>query len=1426
MAETPVPLIRTFSLVHESEAKSDEQDFYSFQTDRTQTTWQELERQYRCVILAEAGAGKTFELQARAKAIKESGRFAFFFRIEDLAGDFEDAFGVGHIEEFERWLKSQSEAWIFLDSVDEARLQNPRNFENSIRRFSRRIQQAQRRAHLYISSRPYAWRPWSDRRLMERYLPFTQTDSNEVAENSASEAVEEAQKLENALQVYQLDSLDEQAIRVFAECRQAPEVDGLILELQRTNLLSIAARPFDLDGIVGKWKEDQKLDSRLQLLQHNIDKRLSEIHPDRQGFRQLSTQKARQGAQLLAASVLLTGQAKIHIPDSSHPSGSIQVDQLLTDWSAPEIRELLEYGVFGDAIYGAVRFRHREIRELLAAEWFNEKLQHGNARRTTERLFLREQYGQKVLVPRLRPVLSWLVLFDAELRNKALAVMPEVAVEGGDAAQLPLAERKRILSEIVAQVSNRKNGYFGPDTNALARISQLDLADDVLRLIRENRRHGDAIYLLAKLVWQGGLSICVQELSEIALDSSLDTFARVAAAQAVFTCGTEEQQKQLWNGLNRLSAALPRELLAETLIHAPTSLISIEALHISIQKLEGYEQYTFTRLDRILPEFLGRLANTNLSLSYQLIGYFNDLLECKPYIPESNISAKYLWLIMPAAYAVQQLISARSSYALSAAALAILLKIQMARQSTDIYYEREIKLPELVPQWDELNDKLFWESVQQARKLLSFSNRGRLVSVNQVHSTGQALWGFRHERLQSVLGFIESHDFLDDKLVALSLAIGLFRQADKPNEMLLLLEQTVGGNAELEDYLDNSLNPKQTEQEKKWEAKRIQREQKRQKEKDEKLKKRTAWIQKLKVEPDSIRAPVGLKSEQISIWQWLLFKEIQGDSFLGCDWQALVREFGAEVAEAYRDAAMAYWMNYNPGLASDGADIKNIPGELVFAMTGLKIEVSETQSFLENLTAIKAAHMTRYAIRWLNGYPDWFESLYQKYPQIVLEIVGRELYWELANTGTNKLLHYILSDLLHYASWMHQDLINPIVSWLENNNILNEDALCYCIRILSKGNAEHKVIASLAKSKILLDDAKEQLPIWYALWVGTEPESAVPAVEKWLKSLADGEAVEAAQSFIVGLIGKRGYNDHSIGFLAFNNACYLKQLYSVAYRYIREDEDIQHANVYTPGLRDHAQEGRDRLFSMLFSCAGKEVFIALTELAEEYSDERAGSRAKWQAYRRAELDADLPPWSPEQVREYELGQTCTPVTHRQLFDVAVDRLLDLKDWLEAGNTSQYKTWQRAENEDEMRNLIAGWLDDKANGRYSCAQENELPNAQRPDIWIQNPAVASPVPIELKILENWSGPELCERLRNQLAGDYLREITGGCGVMLLVWQGKEQPKRWRIDDKTVELLGLASALKDYWRSIANVFPGVHEIEVVMIDLTAREERSAT
>ena len=189
----------------------------------------------------------------------------------------------------------------------------------------------------------------------------------------------------------------------------------------------------------------------------------------------------------------------------------------------------------------------------------------------------------------------------------------------------------------------------------------------------------------------------------------------------------------------------------------------------------------------------------------------------------------------------------------------------------------------------------------------------------------------------------------------------------------------------------------------------------------------------------------------------------------------------------------------------------------------------------------------------------------------------------------------------------------------------------------------------------------------------------------------------------------------------FRTPKHLKSLYVLMHHHIRAAEDIDRTGggVFSPGLRDEAQEARERLFNLLSEISGKEAYIALTELIEEHPHPRFRAWMARRARECAEQEGDLEAWSSKQVGEFNVNLTRTPETQRQLFDWIVARVKDLKNWLERGNDSPYRTWQRADDEREVRTLVAGWLKLNWGYPYTVAQEPELANRQRIDIWLEN-----------------------------------------------------------------------------------------------------------
>lgn len=1425
-----VELNREFSPIYKSEEGAESWEALSAWGHAKPIAWKELEEKFRCVILAEAGAGKTEELNQRAKSLADQGKAAFFLRIEDLENDFHSAFEVGTEAGFHSWLQSTDEAWFFLDSVDEARLEHPRAFERALRRFAKGIANSAHRAHIYISSRPYAWRPKEDRKLIDEllYLPAPHSEEDEQDDQQG--------KSQSTLTVFTMRPLDEVRIRRFCVDRAAENIDGLIRDIDRSDLWALAERPFDLEGILDKWADDNALGGRLELLRHNIDKRLRDAHSTDRAQRQpLNLEQAREGARCLAAAVVLSGRAGLNVPDTTPLKPGIDAEAVLADWNPGHVRALLERGIFNDIIYGAVRFRHREVRELLAAEWFSGLLNSGNSRHSVEALFFREQYGQEIVAPRLRPILSWLILFDDQIRSKTLQIHPEISVEGGDPSRLPLEERQRILEDIVQRIISDQSDRSAQDNSAIARIANADLSVNAQQLIRAYGDNDDAIFFLGRLVWQGGMASCVTSLLPIALDGSRGLYARIASARAVMTCGSAGQKQDFWQQLNESDSLIPRELLAELIKEATGDSETIEKLLISLGKLPPYERFKATALIGALHHFVEGLSpaddqHTIVRFTTGLHAY----LAQPPYVDrrDCHVSKEYAWLLGPASHAVERLVAAQSKEALSAKFFSIMLMVTTLRHWQDeAIREYKSKLHALVPAWAELNDSLYWFSIEQAR-VSQAERTGEPLIDDWPASWPGPLWQFDADSFPRLLDHIRTRTLCDDRQVALSTAYRVYLQGDRSADILAHLQNATADDPVLTNQLNLLLHPPVSEVSRRLEEERAERLWRQGEEEERNKQQRANWVAELRTNPESIRTPPESEPGEINDHQFRLMLALHDSSSVKdrseyANWQALIPDFGESVAQEYRDAALTHWRRYIPPLGSEGGNTNSLPWPLIFGLAGLEIEAVEVSKFPVNLTPEEVRLALRYITWQLNGFPAWFERMHQAFPDLAEEAVTKELLWELNHTGSDKPMHYILHDLVHHAPWLHARIAPEILEWIEANPSGIQANRLHCLHILVNGGTDAARLAELASHQIVQTTDLNTIAWWYALRVDCNSGDGIPELKRWLSDLDVDAATSAAQVFSTTLLGGRRLRESGPKFGHYQTVEHLKSLYILAHQYIRAEDDINRAGggVYSPQLRDDAQDARDDLFRLLSEVPGKAAYTAIEQMIQEHPDPNHRPWMARHAHKRAEEDGDLEHWSAEQVYAFDKSQTIMPATHRQLFDLAVHRLKDLKNWLERGNDSPWKTWKRVGSETEMRTLIAGWLNQSCRDKYTTAQEPELANSQRMDIWLQNTNVKSPVPIELKLLDQgWSGPKLCERLRNQLAGDYLREEAAGCGVMLLVWQGKIGERRWMINRHGVALDELATALKGYWNEISADFSGVEAIEVMVIDLTAREHAS--
>ncbi|MER8601232.1 hypothetical protein NKH09_25760 [Mesorhizobium sp. M1339] len=1244
-----VPLTRKFTIIPEPYQREDvplDEVLPSLgQGDRS--GWDSLVGQYRVVILADAGAGKTHELRASAERLAADGKPAFFIRIEDIGETFGKAFEVGTEEAFNAWLVDSGEAWFFLDSVDEIRLSEQRAFEVAIRAFAARIRNARHRAHIYISSRPYAWRAVVDRALIDEVLPFEAQRQENTGE--ASQTDEKALKVETqsksgdtpnppAFHLYILAALDDADIRQFAAYLGVGNIDAFLDTLERGGLLPLARLPFDLQDLIATWLETGALASRLAILQGGVRRQFLRDWAA-VGAPALNFERASSAIRLIAIAAILTGVPNIRLPRST-ATGALDAEALLPSWEKPEIEALLTTGVFGDPIYGEVRFRHREVRELLAAEWAADLFGRVGGRGHFDVLLYRTQYGEDILPPRLRALLPWLILFDSVTRDRVLATNPEIAIEGGDAALLPLAVRQKLLATLIDQVIAPTSSLRGLDNSAIARIAQRDLEDQVLALIDRHRTNDDALFVLGRLAWQGEMAGCVDALAKIASDPARGIYSRLVSIRAVARVGTAKQLYRLWREVNANEETLPRRLLAEFAVHAPADDVTVRLLLASIERLEARTEFEVTGLTQGLNSFVGRLpldtGEPDSGPLASLVAGFQLFLSREPHIErgECRVSKEYRWLMGPALYGIERLTVARSPAALAQPSLAILAAAPALRfWHSDIYQDRKSSVGELVPAWAELNDSLFWWTVIEYRAAETAT--GGVLDDDWPISWVGHFWLFDASSFARTLAWIRQRDLADDRLVALSRTFRTYEQNGRPPVWLGQLRDAVAGDPVLEAALEARLNPpiseksrSHQEEERKY---RIERENR-----DRTLaSNRARFVAEVIADPEIIRAPPGVRPGKLSNGQYNLLRMIEGDGMSGsrargADWQSLIPELGPEVAEAYRDAAVAQWRSYKPGLRSEGGNTTSIPYALIFAMAGLDIELGDDSK--PKLELRNARRAFRYAIWELNGFPRWFEALYRAWPKVGRAFIWKEVEWELANSPADEPLHYVLSDLVYYGSWLHTEIGPLLYNWLENHHPPNQDCLRYCRTIIVGGGATPSELAALARRKIGdVTVPESQQPTWYAVWADCEPAPAIAALAKLLASGTLADRTQFALEFVVGLLGGRRENSAIFG--NFRAPTYLKDLYLVMHRVVPVADDIDRAGkgVYSPTLRDDAQDARERLLAMLTEIPGELTYRAILEIAELHPEPRYRDYIRARAFQHAITDGDLHSWTLSQV---------------------------------------------------------------------------------------------------------------------------------------------------------------------------------------------------
>ncbi|WP_165191643.1 NACHT domain-containing protein [Caulobacter soli] len=1415
-----IPLERTFHRLLQDETANDDTAVSILGRETQPLVWKDLLAAPRVILLSEAGSGKTAEARHVCRELRGQGKRAFFIRIEHVVQGFEDAFEEGTHAEFRAWTQAGTEGWLLLDSVDEARLKDPKDFERAVRKLGRELAPVLAQAHIVITGRAVAWRPKTDLMLVRGAFPYAsparaiETDAD--ARAIKAETVETDQE---GFMIVALDDLRGEQVDRFAAGKGVADITAFRAAVERKDAWDLTTRPMDLAELCAFWTDKGQIASRLALMRASIDRRLEERDQDRAEARPIPLERLRRGAKLVAAAATLTQEAALRVPDGTANTRGLPVNQVLADWDDGDIGVLLGRPIFDEGIYGTVRFHHRTVREYLTAEWLHDRIVDQASRMRIEALFFREQYGLEVIVPGTRPILPWLCLLDERILQRVTRLAPEVLFEGGDPSQLPRDTRVAILRQTCALIAQPAHGRSMMDISAVQRFAHRDLTDEIRSLLQRHAADENIAAFLLRMVWIGELADLAAEVTHLALTLRVH-YPRIAAIRAVIAVASPAQVQGVREALLAEGDDVDRDWIGEFIPDLGVDADSAGWLLRAVAQAKPPSRYEVDTLTYALPDYLERLPLD------QVAGWaagLQALLATGPLTDRRyrEISRRHAWLASTAARCVVRLIEARRPFARTEPCLWLL---RTARE-TDLIDSSNLRsvretLARLVPSWTELNRDLFWYDVTETRRRREDDNR--LTDYFHVGVFGRD-WRFSVEDFDAVVADVTGRPLLDDRLVALELAFALYRQGDRPDAWRRRLKQAVLGEMELQARLQQLLHPAKSEAARRWRRQEARWAKQNEAREAKQAAIRADWKTHLKAEVASIRkfelAP------QISQSQWYLHDEVRGEGLSNTwsvrDWRSLAPEFGVEVARAFRDGAVDYWRVGRPSMKSQRPTGDGTPLTTIFGLTGLNIEALEQPAWLGALSSHEARLAARYAMNELNGFPPWLADLHAAFPGEVVEVVLGEIDFELATAGPDADSNYVLYDVAWHGHFLWDGLAAAFQARLAAGKFSPAN-LGHMLVVLNGANLGDATLAALAARKAGTTKHEVLAPMWFAMWCGVDPQAAIPALAARLSALKTPQLrTQFAMRFLSNLIGER-----SLGLpfarQAYRTIAHMKTLHLLMHAYIRREDDIERAGkgVYSPGLRDDAQRAREALMAFIAETPGKEAFLALMDIALEHPDEEARPWAVYRARAKAQRDADPGPWSPVQVRDFNEKLERTPANHRELWDLAVERLFDLKNDLEGGDESLAPILRRADEETEVRNFIGGLCRSRSAGRYAIPQEEELADAKRPDLRFHGVGFDGPVPVELKLADNWSGPQLFERLENQLCGDYLRDVRSGRGIYVLVWSGEKAGWDHPAGGRLAGLDALVAALKDHWLALSERLPNVEDIAIIGVDLTRR------
>lgn len=1388
---------RTFRELRKSERLAD--DFTSawdqvFRADGI--GWPELLKFPRILLVSEAGVGKTYECHQQASSLFDLGEAAFFLPLERLAaGGVASVLYGPYLQRFQQWRSSSSQtAYFFLDSIDELQLVHG-SFKDALKRLAHDLEGALGRATIVVTSRPVA----IDRRAFKEILPVPEP-ANEALDGEAFVRIAihgpEAETQDRPLPFIEVELLpltDPQIIE-FSRDRGVVSPEALLSAIDARHARDFARRPQDLIELCDDWREHGKIRTHFAQVKSHVLARLA-ARPERREKADLSIERTLHGAQRLALAVTLSRRLTIRYSAGAdtEDSGDAPIDPriLLQGWTANEIIALLERPIFAEGGYGRVRFHHRSVIEYLAACQTHQLIESGTISEPSAKrlIFGLTNTNDRLLKPSMRLVAGWLSLLRPDVFDAVLEVEPSTLLVHGDPESLTDFQRERALLEFVERYGKGQwRGLEIPDIQ-VARLAQTALSNTVLTAWRSGIENPEVRELLLRLISTGRFGECADLASSVARDVACSDRERFEALAALSNLGDErlkafiESAVALAPGWTEriarwIGTFLYPEHVSDTQLLQLLSNVRVESKRNgsyggSVARVIEKADLTTNRLEALLPGLLA-LTRSNVEVRD------GELVELEGRLEASAILQALCIRLLERGSKSDELIQAS------------VLALRVSEVATGLRkgHSGLRALLDVLP--SDLRRQIF-EADLACIGLFKSEQGARYRFVRLVY---EGALSYTPERdSQWVLDALSAPEAAADRrAVLLQLAVHLAAPSSSGEIDFSAIRRAVSNSHALMTQLNEVIEANEPS-----EAVLRMREEQRKREERQQRKlasQQQDWLafwSKVANCPALALAPGRLDS---TIWNlWIVLRKKESDSDEGrWDRTFLETHFGHEVTNAIRRALMSYWRSMKPSVRSERKVGEKNTYLVVWSigLMGIYAE-AEDLAWATRLSGDEAELAARYALLELNGLPNWLVALAEAKAAEVEQVIGNELYDELAEPPGEDRWYSMLLQGLRYGPAQLTKLIQPrLVAWMRGpgedlmrlpHNESGKSKLDQVVRVLvtHENQSVRSALEDLAAKQVEAEAAGPFLFFWLPVLCRLNPARGTAKLLEVLDELPveqDGVAIRA-----IGSLFNERWTEGSTDWDSTLTADSLLKLTIAIHRHVRPEDDLVHESVYSPGSRDFAENGRRYVFEALMQASGPEAMRAKLELAAHpmFGNLRDRIAALAQERLAAEVDSSVAEMS-ELASLFE-GKELPPKTGTDMAQLLVDRLDDLQE-LMLRDTGPRAAWAVVNDENTLRPAIARELEVAARGAYTVDQEAVTVDGKETDIRLRSVS-GHQATIELKVGEkSRSAKVLRDTVENQLIKKYMAHKMARTGCLLVTVS--DPKKRWQHPEKKARI----------------------------------------